>query len=138
MIISINVYVPFADDANPNLQKIPTDEALFDISKEIGNCALELGIELGLRVAEIEHVSFNNITNLRRLIENILLLWKKKPKEKTVRNLLMALERVEKRGFNYLSNMMTDSTMFEEVSFTNHVSLKLKSRVNKLIVNTRI
>ncbi|CAG2238282.1 unnamed protein product [Mytilus edulis] len=70
------------DDANPNLKKIPTDKALFNLSKQIGNCSLELGIELGLNVAEIEQILFKNDKNLRRLIEDILLLWKMKSKER--------------------------------------------------------
>lgn len=123
--LSRKTIICFADDANPNLQKIPTHDALINLSKQIGNCALELGIELGLKVAEIEHIAYTNDKNLPKLIEDILLNWKEKSKEKTVRNLLMALERVEKGGFNCLTNMLRDSTMFEEVSFKNSFNRKL-------------
>lgn len=74
-----------------------------------------MGIELGLEIAEIDQTLLKNQKNLPKLIEDILLKWKEKSNVKTVRNLMMSLQRVEKGGFNCLSKMLNDPDMFEEV-----------------------
>jgi hypothetical protein len=37
----------FLDVANSVLQEIPEDDVLQELSKNVGNCAMHLGVELG-------------------------------------------------------------------------------------------
>ena len=41
------------------LQQIPGDDVLRELSKQVGNCAMQLGVELGLSMVEIEQTLLN-------------------------------------------------------------------------------
>jgi hypothetical protein len=40
------------DIDNIALQQIPEDDVLRELSKQVGNCAMQLGVELGLSMVE--------------------------------------------------------------------------------------
>lgn len=88
--------------ANFNLQLIPSDLHLKELSKQIGNCPLHLGIELGLTFTEIEQSLFRFPKDLSGLVEDILAKWKNKSKVTTIHSLMMVLERVNAGGLRYL------------------------------------
>lgn len=88
--------------ADLNLQEIPSDQHLKELSNQIGNCPLQLGIELGLSFTEVEQSLFKFPKDLPGLVENILIKWKTKSKMKTIHSLMMVLERVEAGGVRYL------------------------------------
>ncbi|XP_063438422.1 uncharacterized protein LOC134719342 [Mytilus trossulus] len=90
------------EHAELNLQADPTDQHLKELSNQIGNCPLQLGIELGLSFTEVEHSLFRFPKDLPGLVEDILLKWKAKSKVKTILSLMMALQRVDAGGVGYL------------------------------------
>ncbi|CAG2220165.1 unnamed protein product [Mytilus edulis] len=69
---------------------------------QIGNCPLQLGVELGLSFIEIEHSLFSFPKDLFGLVEDILTKWRRKSKVKTIYSLMLALERVNAGGLQYL------------------------------------
>ncbi|CAC5397212.1 unnamed protein product [Mytilus coruscus] len=85
-----------------NLQAIPSDQHLKELSNQIGNCPLQLGIELGLSFTEVEQSLFSFPKDLPGLVEDILIKWKRKSKVKTIHSLMIALERVNAGGIRYL------------------------------------
>lgn len=89
------------EKADYNHQVTPTDQDLKELSKQIGNCPLQLGIELGLSFREVEQSLFSFPRDLSGLVEDILMTWKKKSKIKTIHSLMMALERVNAGGLKY-------------------------------------
>ncbi|XP_076080074.1 uncharacterized protein LOC143050853 [Mytilus galloprovincialis] len=92
----------FLEIADLNLQVIPSDKHLKELSNKIGNCPLQLGIELGLSFTEVEQSLFSFTKDLPCLVEDILAKWKRKSKVKTLHCLMMALERVNAGGVSYL------------------------------------
>lgn len=88
--------------ADFNLQTIPSDQHLKELSIQIGNCPLQLGVELGLSFIEIEHSLFSFPKDLSGLVEDILTKWRRKSKVKTIYSLMLALERVNAGGLQYL------------------------------------
>lgn len=92
----------FLEIANLNLQAVPSGQHLKELSKQVGNCPLHLGLELGLSYPEIEQSVFSFPKDLYGLVEDILGKWKNKSKVKTIHSLMMALERVNAGGLRYL------------------------------------
>lgn len=72
------------------------------LSNQIGNCALQLGIELGISFYEVEKSVVKFPKDLSGLIEDILKKWKATSKIKTTHSLMMALLRVGGGGVQYL------------------------------------
>lgn len=95
-----------SDDDDLNLQKIPIDGVLKGLSYKVGNCAPQLGIELGVSVNDIENSLFKFPKDLPGLIEDILMKWKAKSKIKTFKRLLLALQRINGGGGEYLRSML--------------------------------
>ncbi|XP_052070067.1 uncharacterized protein LOC127708924 [Mytilus californianus] len=91
--------------ADFNLQAIPTDQHLKELSNQIGNCPLQLGIELGLSFTEVEQSLFSFPKDLPGLVEDIVIKWKRKSKVKTIHSLMLALERVNAGGIRYLLDL---------------------------------
>ncbi|XP_076082141.1 uncharacterized protein LOC143052879 [Mytilus galloprovincialis] len=91
--------------AELNLQADPTDQHLKELSNQIGNCPLQLGIELGLSFTEVEQSLFRFPKDLPGLVEDILKKWKAKSKVKTILSLMMALQRVDAGGVRYLRDI---------------------------------
>ncbi|XP_063447540.1 uncharacterized protein LOC134727081 [Mytilus trossulus] len=91
--------------ADFNLQAIPSDHHLKELSNQIGNCPLQLGIELGLTFTEVEQSLFGFPKDLPGLVEDIVMKWKRKSKVKTIHSLMLALERVNAGGIRYLLDL---------------------------------
>ncbi|VDI17402.1 Hypothetical predicted protein, partial [Mytilus galloprovincialis] len=88
-----------------NLQAIPSDQHLKELSNQIGNCPLQLGIELGLSFTDVDQSLFSFPKDLSGLVEDILKKWKKNSKVKTIHSLMLALERVNAGGIRYLHDL---------------------------------
>ncbi|VDI06594.1 Hypothetical predicted protein [Mytilus galloprovincialis] len=88
--------------ADFHLQNIPSDYHLKELSNHIGNCPLQLGIELGLSFTDVQQSLVKFPKDLPGLLGNILGKWKKQSKVKTIHSLIMALERVREGGVRYL------------------------------------
>ena len=56
------------------LQRIPDDDVLKELSQQVGNCAIQLGVELGLSMVEIEQTLFLCIQ--RTYFVKLLMFWK--------------------------------------------------------------
>ncbi|XP_063426192.1 uncharacterized protein LOC134709993 [Mytilus trossulus] len=101
----------FREDTKPlgiagfNLQEIPSDKVLKELSCRVGNCAIQLGIELGVSFDEVENSLLRFPKDLTGLIEDILKKWKEKSKIKTFLSLMLALIRVKGGGVQYLLRM---------------------------------
>ncbi|XP_071122541.1 uncharacterized protein [Mytilus edulis] len=93
------------DIADFDLQKIPNDGVLKELSNQVGNCALQLGIELGVSINEVENSLYKFPKDLPGLIEDILKKWKAKSIIKTFKSLMLALQRVKGGGVKYLHRM---------------------------------
>ncbi|CAG2244887.1 unnamed protein product [Mytilus edulis] len=92
-----------------NLQAIPSDQHLKELSNQIGNCPLQLGIELGLSFTEVDQSLFSFPKDLSGLVEDILKKWKRNSKVKTIHSLMLALERVNAGGIRYLHDLSKSS-----------------------------
>lgn len=91
-----------------------------DLSQRLGSGTVQLGIELGLNLAEIEQSCYN-CPRLQELNKDILLKWKNKSRVKTTRCLMMALQMVNNGGATHLNELVKNSSMFERVSFVLNV-----------------
>ncbi|CAG2211657.1 unnamed protein product [Mytilus edulis] len=86
-------------------KETPRDDVLKVLSHRIGNCAMQLGIELGISFNEIERSFVKYPKDLFGLVEDILNTWKATSKVKTTHSLMMALQRANGRGVDYLYEM---------------------------------
>ncbi|XP_052075319.1 uncharacterized protein LOC127712749 isoform X2 [Mytilus californianus] len=75
----------------------PTNTSLQELSNHIGNSSMQLGVELGLRSAEIEEIQHDHSCKLLHQNKEILRIWSqtKFPKP-TVKELIKALQRIGK------------------------------------------
>lgn len=93
----------FIDRADVNLQDIPHDDDLKDLHKNIGNCAIQLGIELGVSMSSIKETMVRYHKDMYGQIDDILRKWKSSRAVKpTIYRLMRALERVDTGGLDYL------------------------------------
>ena len=81
---------------------VPDDSVLHELTRHIGNCAMHLGIELGLDFSEIEHTMSKYRKDIFEQTRDILMKWKKTSKVKTLYILMQALRSAKLPGFNYL------------------------------------
>ncbi|XP_076088056.1 uncharacterized protein LOC143058455 [Mytilus galloprovincialis] len=72
----------------------PFGSNLQQLSDHIGYQTYQLGIELGLKVVEMQQIERNHVTNLRSQTEEVLNKWRRLP-EATYEVLLKALYRLE-------------------------------------------
>ena len=92
------------------LQQIPDDDVLRQLSQEVGNCAVQLGVELGLRMVEIEETLFKLSKDMYSQTFDVLQKWKKKREVKTtIRILMKAMQASDPRGLEYLTNLYTSA-----------------------------
>ena len=92
----------FLGIANSALQEIPEDNVLQDLSKEVGNCAIHLGVELGLKWANIEETLTKYPKSMFEQTFDIMKKWKISAEVKTIRMLMKAFQSVDGRGLKFL------------------------------------
>ena len=93
----------FLDIANSALQEIPEDDVLQDLSKEVGNCAIHLGVELGLSMAAIEEILFEYPKSMFKQTFGIMEEWKSSSKVRaTILMLMKAFQSADGRGLTFL------------------------------------
>jgi hypothetical protein len=88
--------------ANSALQEIPEDDVLHELSRTVGNCAMHLGIELGLSMATIEetlkrcrYITFDETFDVMKK-------WKTSSKVTTILMLMKAFQSADGRGLTFL------------------------------------
>lgn len=86
------------------LQQEPDDDTLMELSGQIGVCALELGLELGVDIVEIERILEKH--NKDPVLQNydILMKWKNLRRGIILRKLMQALKSVRAGGLIYLDD----------------------------------
>ncbi|XP_071150481.1 uncharacterized protein [Mytilus edulis] len=72
----------------------PSESNIKQLPNHIGNQTYQLGIELGLKVVDMQHIAMNHVTNLRGQTEEVLNIWRRRP-EATFEVLVKALHRIE-------------------------------------------
>ena len=65
------------DIDNITLQQIPDDDVLRELSKQVENCAMQLGVELGLSMVEIVKTIFKYSRDIFSQAFDVLKKWKK-------------------------------------------------------------
>ncbi|XP_052066348.1 uncharacterized protein LOC127705994 [Mytilus californianus] len=91
------------DIADSRLQEIPADEVLNRLPKHIGNCVIQLGIELGLSFYSIEETMHNHFKDMYSQLYDILKKWKQSSSIKpTIYRLMVALQRTDSGGLAFL------------------------------------
>jgi hypothetical protein len=91
------------DIDNIALQQIPDDEVLRELSKQVGNCAMQLGVELGLSMVKIEETLTNYSKDMFKRNFHVLIKWKKSCEVKpTIRILMKAMQASDPRGLEFL------------------------------------
>ncbi|XP_071140776.1 uncharacterized protein [Mytilus edulis] len=78
------------------LEKTPSMSVLRYISNHIGDSSLQLGIELGLDISEVQHIQHQFKDKLLDQTREILRRWKQNQSQPTVENLVKALFRIGK------------------------------------------
>ena len=85
------------------LQRIPDDDVLKELSQQVGNCAIQLGVELGLSMMEIEQTLFKYSKDIFSQTFDVLKKWKYARKVKpTIRILMRAIQSSDPRGLVFL------------------------------------
>ncbi|CAG2242250.1 unnamed protein product [Mytilus edulis] len=90
----------------PNLgpEEVPNDDVLNDLPKHLGNCALQLGVELGITIDSIEETKTDHRTMYGQTVD-ILRKWRNSTEEKpTIYRLMAVLERIHLGGFQFLKD----------------------------------
>ena len=91
------------DIDNIALQQIPDDEVLRELSEQVGNCAMQLGVELGLSMVKIEETLSNYSKDMFNRNFDVLIKWKKSCEIKpTIRILMKAMQASDPRGLEFL------------------------------------
>ena len=80
----------------------PDDNVLSKLSERIGNCTVELGVELGLSLSDIEESIYKYEKDLFGQIYDILLKWKGMSEVKSLHALMQALQYVRPEGIRFL------------------------------------
>ncbi|VDI64182.1 Hypothetical predicted protein [Mytilus galloprovincialis] len=98
-------YTDFSECPNIGPEEVPNDDIINNLPQNLGNCALQLGVELGVTINSIEQTK----TDYRKMYDqttDILRKWKNSTEEKpTVFKLLVGLERVHLGGFQFVKDM---------------------------------
>jgi len=92
----------FLGIANSALQEIPEDDVLKELSGKVGDCAIHLGVELGLDMATIEETLFKHPKNMFEQTFDVMKKWKISGEVKTIRMLMKAFASADGRGFKFL------------------------------------
>ena len=92
----------FLDYANSALQEIPKDDVLQDLSKQVGNCAIHLGVELELCMAAIERILYKYPKDMFGQTFGVMKEWRSSSKVKTILMLMKAFQSADARGLTFL------------------------------------
>lgn len=94
------------DIVDVRLQEVPHDDVLYGLPKHLGNCAIQLGIELGVSMSSINETMVRHHKDMYDQISDILRKWKSSGEIKpTIYRLMLALERVDIGGLDYLKSV---------------------------------
>ena len=96
------IFSNFIDKVDRRYHQTPDEKVLRKLSERIGNCTIELGIELGLSVSDIEESIYRYEKDIYRQIYDILLKWKRLSKVKSLHILMKALQFVRPEGVYFL------------------------------------
>ncbi|XP_052098003.1 uncharacterized protein LOC127732858 [Mytilus californianus] len=98
-----DVTIDALDLAEDTLKKIPSVNALHDLSNHIGNSTMQLAIELEVDLSYIQQIQHDYKNKLLEQTRRVLLKWRQNTKRSkpTVLGLLKALYRVGKFGPTY-------------------------------------
>ncbi|OPL33282.1 hypothetical protein AM593_08036, partial [Mytilus galloprovincialis] len=98
-------YTDFSEFPKVGPEDVPNDEVLNNLPQKLGNCALHLGVELGLSINSIEQTKTDH-QKMYDQTADILRKWKNLTEEKpTVFKLMVVLERVHLGGFQFVKDM---------------------------------
>lgn len=97
----------------------PSESNIQQLPNHIGDQTYQLGIELGLKVVEMQQIERNHLRNLRGQTEEVLNKWRRRP-EATFEVLVKALHRIE------LSSVLSYITYEVELEETKEVELEGK------------
>ena len=91
------------------LQRIPDDDELKALSHKVGNCAVQLGVELGLNMVDIEASLYRYPKSIFKQTFDVLKKWSHSRKEvkPTMCILMRAMLKSDPRGFWFLKNKDT-------------------------------
>lgn len=103
MAISQFIFYLFKDIASSKLQEIPSDEVLRLLPREMGNCIIQLGLELGLSFSSIQETMYKYPKEMYEQLYDILRKWKQSGKSRpTVFSLMKALQQTQSGGLTFL------------------------------------
>ena len=91
------------------LQQIPNDVLLEELSHQVGNIAVELGVALGLSMVDIEDSLFKYSKDMFRQTFDVLKKWNNSRKEvmPTIYILMRAMQENDPRGLGFLRHKFT-------------------------------
>jgi hypothetical protein len=76
---------------------------LKELSKQVGNCTVQVGVELGLSMVEIEETLFKYSKDMFSQTFDVLKKWKYQRKvNPTIRILMKAMQASDPRGLTFL------------------------------------
>ena len=87
-----------------NSQEIPGNDLLWDLSQSVGNCAIHLGVELGLDMVKIEETLVKYPKSMYEQTFDVLKKWQSSGDVKTISMLMKAFKLVDRKGILFLRN----------------------------------
>ena len=93
----------FLENENIALQETPDDKVLENLSAKLGDCALHLGIELGLSMAEIKRILKMCEQDSKKETLCVMKEWKNSGEDRTILMLMKALHSADGTGFKTLT-----------------------------------
>lgn len=100
----IRICNSFIEFPNIGPEEVPNDDVLNDLPNHLGNCALQLGVELGITIDSIEETKTDYRTMYGQTVD-ILRKWRNSTEEKpTIYRLMAVLERIHLGGFKFLKD----------------------------------
>ena len=91
------------ENENIALQETPDDKVLENLSAKLGDCALHLGIELGLSMAEIKRILKMCEQDSKKETLCVMKEWKNSGEDRTILMLMKALHLADGTGFKTLT-----------------------------------
>jgi hypothetical protein len=75
---------------------------LKDVARNVGDCAIHLGLELGLEMMTIEDTLVLYQNDMKGQILDVMTKWKSSSEVKTISMLMKAFHSAEPRGYKFL------------------------------------